>query len=87
MTINNHTFTFRKIKDAVLFNPTGVVSRDNYSAATPERAFLDMVYLFPDYYFDNLKPINWAKCAELVKIYGNKQLTGRLNKYRRNYAQ
>lgn len=87
MTIDGHTFTFRKIKDAVLFNPTGVVSRDNYSAATPERAFLDMVYLFPDYYFDNLKPINWAKCAALVKIYGNKQLTGRLNKYRRNYAQ
>ena len=87
MTIDKHTFTFRKLKDAVLFNSTGIVSKDNYSVATPERAFLDMVYLFPNYYFDNLKSINWHKCDELVKIYNNKELVKRLNKYRKNYAQ
>ncbi|MEK7611435.1 MAG: hypothetical protein AAB486_03650 [Patescibacteria group bacterium] len=85
--IDKHTITFRKIKDAVLFNPQGIISRDNYSVATQERAFLDMIYLFPDYYFDNLKSIDWEKCTELVKIYGNGQLAGRLNRYRRNYAQ
>jgi len=87
MTIDNNTFTFRKLKDAVLFNSTGVVSKDNYSVATTERAFLDMIYLFPNYYFDNLKSINWDKCDELVKIYNNKELIKRLNKYRKNYAQ
>jgi len=87
MTIDKYTFTFRKLKDAVLFNSTGIVSKDNYSVATPERAFLDMIYLFPNYYFDNLKSINWEKCDEIVKIYNNKQLIKRLNKYRKNYAQ
>jgi len=87
MTIDKNTFTFRKLKDAVLFNSTGIVSKDNYSVATPERAFLDMIYLFPNYYFDNLKSINWEKCDEIVKIYNNKQLIKRLNKYRKNYAQ
>ena len=86
ITIDKYTFTFRKLKDAVLFNSTGIVSQGNYSAATAERAFLDMVYLFPNYYFDNLKSINWEKCGELVKIYGNKQLLKRLAKYRKNYA-
>jgi len=86
MTIDKNTFTFRKLKDAVLFNSTGIVSKDNYSIATAERAFLDMIYLFPNYYFDNLKSIDWAKCDEIVKIYNNQQLIKRLNKYRKNYA-
>lgn len=84
VTVDTYTFTFRKLKDTVLFNSAGIVSKDNYSIATPERAFLDMIYLFPHYYFDNLKFINWEKCDELVKIYNNKQLVKRLNRYRKN---
>ncbi len=87
VTIDKNTFTFRKLKDLILFNSTGIINKDNYSIATPERAFLDMIYLFPDYYFDNLKSINWEKCYKLVKIYNNKQLIKRLNQYYKNYAQ
>jgi len=87
ITIDKHAFTFRKLKDAVLYNSTGVVNQENYSIATKERAFLDMIYLFPDYYFDNLKPIDWELCAEMSKIYGNKQLIKRLNNYRKKHAE
>ena len=83
--IDAHTITFRKLKDSVLFNPTGIKIENNCSIATPERAFLDMIYLFPKYYFDNLHPINWDKCFELVKIYDNRQLTKRLIKYQKDY--
>ena len=86
LIIDTHTFSFRKLKDMVLYNSSGIVSKDNYSIATTERAFLDMMYLFPDYYFDNLKPINWERCDEIVKIYDNKQLMKRLNTYHKNYA-
>lgn len=85
ITVDKYTFTFRKLKDTVLFNSSGIAIKDNYSIATPERAFLDMIYLFPNYYFDNLKSINWEKCEEIVKIYNNKQLIRRLNKYKKNY--
>jgi hypothetical protein len=84
MTVDKSTITFRKLKDPVLFNSAGIESKDNYSIATPERAFLDMIYLSPNYYFDNLKGINWEKCDELVKIYNNKSLVKRLNKYKKN---
>ncbi len=87
VTIDKYTIQFRKIKDVILFNTSGILNKDNYSIATPERAFLDMIYLFPNYYFDNLKPINWAKCDELVKIYDNKELIKRVDKYRKNYAK
>jgi hypothetical protein len=85
--IGPHTLAFRKLKDAVLFNTAGINNKDNFCIATPERAFLDMIYLFTDYYFDNLQPINWDKCGELARIYDNKQLVKRLNKYRKNHAQ
>jgi predicted transcriptional regulator of viral defense system len=82
--IDKYNITFRKLKETILFNSIGIESKDNYSIATPERAFLDMIYLFPNYYFDNLKSINWEKCDELVKIYNNKSLVKRLNKYKKN---
>ncbi len=85
--IDQHTFTFRKLKDSVLFNPIGIKNENNFSIATPERAFLDMIYLFPKYYFDNLKSINWELCFELVKIYDNQQLIKRLTKYQKNYVE
>ena len=84
--IDKYNFTFRKIKDSVLFSSVGVKNENNYSIATPERAFMDAIYLFPKYYFDNLKSINWEQCAELVKIYDNKQLIKRLKKYQKQYA-
>ncbi|MBM3261787.1 hypothetical protein FJY93_05265 [Candidatus Kaiserbacteria bacterium] len=86
-TIDGHAFTFRKLKDTVLFNPAGVRNENNYSIATPERAFLDMLYLFPRSHFDNLGPIDWTKCRELAHIYGNKQLAARLVAYEKKYAQ
>ena len=87
ITINKHTYTFRKLKDSVLYNPTGITTQDNFNIATSARAFLDTIYLFPGYYFDNLGPINWELCLDLVKIYDNRQLTKRLNKYRKQYAK
>lgn len=82
--IGKHQITFRKLKDIVLFNSAGIIVKNNYSIATPERAFLDTIYLFPNYYFDNLESINWKKCDEMVKIYKNKSLAKRLNKYEKN---
>ena len=87
LTIHNTAIAFRKLKDSVLYNSAGIINQNNYSMATPERAFLDTIYLFPKYYFDNLKPINWEKCFELIKIYSNKQLMKRLTQYQKNYAQ
>jgi predicted transcriptional regulator of viral defense system len=84
--IDTYNFTFRKLKDIVLFDPAGIKLGSSYSIATPERAFLDMIYLFPKYYFDNLGSINWEWCEELVKIYNNQQLINRLNEYRQQHA-
>lgn len=85
--IDKSFFTFRKLKEEILFNPTGIINKSNYGIATKERSFLDMLYLFPGYYFDNLKSIDWERCNEIVKVYNNKQLVKRLAKYQKEYAE
>jgi predicted transcriptional regulator of viral defense system len=85
--IGDKIITFRKLKDSVLYSAIGIKNEDNYSIATPERAFLDTIYLSPKFYFDNLRFINWEKCFELAKIYDNKQLTKRVAQYQKKYAQ
>ncbi|MEK7098631.1 MAG: hypothetical protein AAB908_01900 [Patescibacteria group bacterium] len=82
--VGGHTITFRKLKDSVLYNALGIKNEKNYSIASPERAFLDIIYVSPAFYFDNLRPINWELCFELVKIYDNKQLIKRLASYQKH---
>lgn len=87
VTIESKTISFRKLKDAVLFNAAGIKKENAYSIATPERAFLDMIYLFPEYFFDNLASLDWEKCFALAPLYGNQQLVKRLTSYQKKYAQ
>lgn len=87
ITIGKTSLAFRTLKDAILFNPTGILSQDNAGIATPERAFLDMIYLFPRYHFDHLDSLDWKACASMVGLYGNQQLVKRLASYQKHYAQ
>lgn len=87
MVIDSTTIIFRTLKDTVLFNGMGIENKGTYGIASAERAFLDMIYLFPDYHFDNLRPVNWDKCFDLVSLYGNEQLVRRLRRYQKKYAE
>ena len=80
--IKTQKFVYSKIKDQILFSPEGVVFKEGYSQATLERAFLDKIYLNPNFYFDNLAPINWEKAFNLAPIYNNKKLIQNLNFYK-----
>ena len=78
---DGHTYTYRTLKDALLTNIMGIIIKPYYSIATPERAFLDMVYLHKGYYFDNLSALNWPKVYELLPIYHNKRMEKSINTY------
>jgi len=76
-------YSYNKIKDTILTNQAGIESRENYNIASPERAFLDVVYLHKDYHFDNLSPLNWGKVNEILPIYGgNKRMARMVRMYR-----
>lgn len=81
ITTDNQTYSYKRIRDSILTNSAGVEVRDNYYIASPERAFLDVVYSSKGYHFDNLSPLNWKKVFEILLIYENKSMEKRVKKY------
>lgn len=78
---DSQKYSFKRIKNEILTNNAGIENKENYSIASPERAFLDVLYLNREYYFDNLSVLNWDKVLEILPIYQNKALEKRVKKY------
>ena len=77
--IDDKTYQFRIINPELWIGMEGIEQHDNILIATPERAFLDMVYLSSgNCYFDNLHPIDKAKVRQLMSHYRSKVLTERV---------
>ncbi len=79
--VEDQTYTFRKIKGDVLMNLAGIKREENHvNIASPERAFLDLLYLTANCYFDNLNPLNKQLVFKLLPMYQSKALTERVIK-------
>ena len=79
--IDNKTYQFRIINPELWIGMDGIEQQDNILIATPERAFLDMIYLSAgNCYFDNLHPLNKIKVKQLLPLYQSKVLTERVSK-------
>ncbi len=74
-------FIYRKLKNEILYHSAGININDNgINIATPERAFLDILYLNKKYYFDSLRSLNKENIFKLLPIYQSNQLTRRVKK-------
>lgn len=79
--IENRTFVYRKIKDEIMADIRGISIKENHvSIANPERAFLDLLYLNKNYFFDNLDPLNKSVVFRLLPLYQSKALSARVKK-------
>ena len=53
----------------------GLIKEDGYTIASRERAFLDALYLYGSYFFDNLSPLNPAGVFTLIEeVYKVKKI-------------
>jgi hypothetical protein len=55
--------------------------------ASKYRAILDTIYLYKDFFFDNLDDIDWEKLEELMNIYNSKILEKRIKILKNNYLK
>ena len=79
--IEDNIYMYRKIKGEIHANTAGIIRQNNQvNIASAERAFLDLLYLDANYYFDNLNSLNRGKVRELLAIYYSNALTKRVNK-------
>jgi hypothetical protein len=84
VNIESCTYAYRKIKGEILIATQGINQTGNVNIATPERAFLDILYLNARYYFDNLNPLDKNLITKLLPIYNSKILTARVKKLLKN---
>jgi hypothetical protein len=72
----------RCLKEDILLNPEWLLIQDTYTIASPERAFLDTIYLYKNIYFDNIDWLNLDKIKELFPLYKkDKMMKNRILKY------
>jgi hypothetical protein len=80
LEIDKQTYRFRRIKENILLDITGIIRNDNINIASTERAFLDLLYLEKEVYFDNLNVLDIEKIDRILPIYGSKALEKRVKK-------
>jgi len=78
--IGGRQFQYRRIKEEILINKAGVELKNGYARAIKERAFLDALYLYKNYYFDNLDILDKDIVSDMVDIYRSKTLQDKIGK-------
>ena len=83
--IENREFIYRKIRGSSLVNTAGILRQNNHiNIASPERAFLDFLYLEKEFHFDNLNPLNRKVVNKLLPLYDSKALIKAVKKLLKN---
>ncbi len=78
--VDGRNYVFRQINPMIWTNMLGIEQRDNIAIATPERAFLDMLYLSAGQcYFDNIHPLNKQLIRQIMPVYNSPTLTRRVD--------
>lgn len=76
--VREYTLKFRKLKESILTSPEGLDFTPVYTIAQKERALLDLLYINPLYYVDNLRPVDRKKLFQLLPIYESTSLEKRI---------
>jgi len=78
---------YRRMKKTMLTCIDGIERKEGYFIATIERAFLDAVYVYKNYHFDNLGVINWEKIMRMLPLYKNASFENRIKSYYKLYRE
>ena len=85
INVGNKQLSYRKIKETILVNTTGLLQKEGIiNIASPERAFLDLLYLESRFYFDNINVLDKSLVFNILPIYESKALTRRVEKLMKN---
>lgn len=81
LQVDSHTISYRKLPQEVLINTQGIEYQKYASLASKERAFLDAVFLYKNYHFDSLRPLDWNLVTKLMHVYPTKAFIKRVKEY------
>ena len=79
ITVDGKTYLFRRIKPELWAAQRGIEQYGGFCMACPERALLDMMYLYPEMeFFDRTERLSPALLLSLSMEYGNRRLERRI---------
>ncbi|KKR02728.1 MAG: hypothetical protein UU25_C0015G0013 [Microgenomates group bacterium GW2011_GWB1_40_9] len=84
ITVGTIKIYYKKIKAEILTNPMGIGYENYFPEATVERAFLDTIYCYGKRQFDNVEPIDFEKCEDMLSIYEEKITKEDIQSYAHN---
>jgi len=70
MSVGGHTFRFRQMAPKFLHQSAGVSLVDGVLWASAERAYADLLYFAPKYYFDAPNKLDWKKVKVIQQEVG-----------------
>lgn len=70
--VMNISYASKRLKEWLLFDLRWIQDTGTFMIASPERAFLDTLYLYWEIYFDNLSWLSWEKIQSLLPMYTKK---------------
>ena len=77
--VDEQKYHFRKIKGEMLINMSGILRQNNHvNIASPERAFIDMLYLNGETWFDNLSLLNKELLYKILPSFQSQVLARRV---------
>jgi len=82
--VDTHPIQYRRLRESLLLEPQGIMFKQNYAIATKERAFLDALYLYSEYFIDNPDVLDKERIMFLLEIYKSKALSQRVQKILKN---
>lgn len=79
--VGTQAIRYRKIRGEILVDTAGIIRGEDFiNIASLERAFLDLIYLDGNTWFDNLNPLDRTKVFNLLPLYQSKILSERVAK-------
>lgn len=69
-SVGDNRYISRSLTDRFLYNGAGILFQNGIYVASVERAIADMLYLQPQFHFDNEKQIDWKKVKALQTFIG-----------------
>jgi hypothetical protein len=85
IVVGSSQFVYHKIPEVAFYSSLGLMQKDSYLLASPERALCESLLFAPNLGFDHVDNIDRDKLLEIVKIYQNKRLESRVKKFIKKY--
>jgi hypothetical protein len=72
--INGQKYEYHKVKESIFYSNIGLIKQNGLTLASKERTICYLLYVYPNFAFDNLSGVNVLELSAIASLYSNKRL-------------